>query len=150
MVSPASIVENYGADTARCYILFMGPPDQEAEWSDEGVDGVHRFLSRLWRLTEEVAERREGAPPEHDFVAVEGDDVALLRKTHWAIDKATNDMRRFTFNTAIAAVMELLNECSRLRETTSSGTLVRALDRRIAALSLRAAPRRRGLRATHR
>jgi leucyl-tRNA synthetase len=127
VVSPASIVENYGADTARCYILFMGPPDQDADWSDEGVEGVHRFLSRLWRLTEEVAERREGAAPEHDSVAVEADDVELLRKTHWAIDKATNDMRRFTFNTAIAAVMELLNECSRLRETSSSGTLGFAL-----------------------
>ena len=127
VVSPSSIVETYGADTARCYILFMGPPDQEAEWSDEGVEGVHRFLSRLWRLTEEVAERREGAAPEHDSVVVEADDVELLRKAHWAIDKATNDMRRFIFNTAIAAVMELLNECSRLRETASSGTLGFAL-----------------------
>ena len=50
VVSPAAIIERYGADTARCYILFIGPPDQDADWSDEGMEGVHRFLSRLWRL----------------------------------------------------------------------------------------------------
>ncbi len=57
VVSPASIVERYGADTARCYILFVGPPDQDADWSDEGVEGVHRFLARLWRLAADTAER---------------------------------------------------------------------------------------------
>ncbi len=61
VVSPASIVERVGADTARCYILFVGPPDQDADWSDEGVEGVHRFLGRLWRLAAETAERA-GAP----------------------------------------------------------------------------------------
>ena len=72
----------------------------------------------------------------------EADDVELLRKAHWAIDKASDDLRRFTFNTAIAAVMELLNECSRLRETASLGDArLRALDRRVAALPVRAAPR---------
>ena len=60
VVSPASIVERYGADTARCYILFVGPPDQDADWSDDGVEGVHRFLGRLWRLAAEIAERRDG------------------------------------------------------------------------------------------
>ncbi len=62
VVSPASIVERYGADTARCYILFIGPPDQDADWSDEGMEGVHRFLSRLWRLAVETAERGVQAP----------------------------------------------------------------------------------------
>jgi leucyl-tRNA synthetase len=56
VVSPAAIIERYGADTARCYILFIGPPDQDADWSDEGMEGVHRFLSRLWRLAVETAE----------------------------------------------------------------------------------------------
>ncbi len=60
VVSPASIVERYGADTARCYILFIGPPDQDADWSDDGVEGVHRFLARLWRLAAETAERAGG------------------------------------------------------------------------------------------
>jgi leucyl-tRNA synthetase len=127
VVSPAAIVERYGADTARCYILFMGPPEQDADWSDDGVEGVHRFLSRLWRLTEEAAERREGAASRPDLVSVEADDLALLRKAHWAIDKVSSDLRRFTFNTAIAAVMELLNEASRVRDTASSATLAFAL-----------------------
>ena len=61
VVSPASIVERVGADTARCYILFVGPPDQDADWSDDGVEGVHRFLGRLWRLAAETAERAERA-----------------------------------------------------------------------------------------
>jgi len=135
VVSPAAIVERYGADTARCYILFIGPPDQDADWSDEGLEGVHRFLGRLWRLAAEVAEggmagphaalpRTARAPSGQSARAPIGDeqenmaeaDLQLLRKTHWAIEKVSTDLRRFAFNTAIAAVMELLNECSRLRE----------------------------------
>jgi leucyl-tRNA synthetase len=128
VVSPASIIERVGADTARCYILFVGPPDQDADWADEGVDGVHRFLSRLWRLAAETAERA-GEP--HAALAspadLEDDDLALARKTHWAIDKISGDLRRFAFNTAIAAVMELLNDCSRLRETVAPDTMRFAL-----------------------
>jgi leucyl-tRNA synthetase len=128
VVSPAAIVERLGADTARSYVLFMGPPDQDADWSDEGVEGVHRFLSRLWRLAAENAERAGPAIAEPIGPAgAEGDDLALLRKTHWAIDKVSGDLRRFAFNTAIAAVMELLNEGSRLRESAEVETLRFAL-----------------------
>ncbi len=128
VVSPASIVERYGADTARCYILFVGPPDQDADWSDEGVEGVHRFLSRLWRLAAEVAERGGADPLASvgafgEIGALQGDDLELVRKAHWAIEKVSEDMRRFGFNTAIAAVMELLNDCSRMREQLSVETL---------------------------
>ncbi len=128
VVSPATIVERVGADTARCYILFVGPPDQDADWSDEGVDGVHRFLGRLWRLAAETAERA-GAPVAGPAAPAEpaGADMDLLRKTHWAIDKVSGDMRRFAFNTAIAAVMELFNECSRLRDSVSVDSLRFAL-----------------------
>ncbi len=138
VVSPASIVERYGADTARCYILFIAPPDQDADWSDDGVEGVYRFLSRLWRLAMEVGEGSEGPhaalpPMAHapsgqlahapTGTAIEGDDLELLRKTHWAIDKISTDLRRFAFNTAIAAVMELLNECWHLRAQASPEAL---------------------------
>jgi leucyl-tRNA synthetase len=115
VVSPAAIIERYGADTARCYILFIGPPDQDADWSDEGMEGVHRFLSRLWRLAVETSERI-------DTQADADAEEELLRKAHWAIEKVGNDLRRFAFNTAISAVMELLNECSRLREEASVQT----------------------------
>jgi leucyl-tRNA synthetase len=130
VVSPASIVERVGADTARCYILFVGPPEQDADWSDEGVDGVHRFLSRLWRLSADTAERGGGGEPRPDLflgTALEGDDLALARKTHWAIDKVSGDLRRFAFNTAIAATMELLNDCSRLRDSVELETMRFAL-----------------------
>ncbi|MEA2420373.1 MAG: leucyl-tRNA synthetase, partial [Thermoleophilaceae bacterium] len=108
VVSPHAVIDRYGADTARAYVLFLGPPSQDADWSEEGLGGVHRFLSRLWTA---AAQAPEGAT-EPDGEA----PSALLRKTHWAIDKVTRDMQnRFAFNTAIAAVMELVNEVYRER-----------------------------------
>jgi len=112
VISPREYVERYGADTARCYILYIGPPDQDADWSDEGVGGIHRFLARLWRLAAEVADRTSG---EGD--AERAEPTALLRKAHWAIDKVTSDLHdRFAFNTAIAAVIELVNDAYRYRD----------------------------------
>jgi leucyl-tRNA synthetase len=124
VISPDQYVERYGADTARCYVLFIGPPDQDADWSDEGVEGVHRFLGRLWRLGADVAEggRRPAVDP--GAGAREGDDLELVRKAHWAIDKVTHDLAdRFAFNTAIAAVMELVNEAYRRRDGASAEAL---------------------------
>ncbi len=114
VVSPQEIVARYGADTARCYILFIGPPDQDADWDDEGVGGVNRFLSRLWRLS---AEAGDGPGKGAEQPGASGESLELVRKAHWAIDKVTHDMAgRFAFNTAIAAVMELVNMCSKGRE----------------------------------
>jgi leucyl-tRNA synthetase len=115
VVSPRALIDRYGADTARCYILFIGPPSMEADWQDAGVGGVHRFLSRLWTAAADAAESTspDDAPGER------GD---LLRKAHWAIDKVTRDMRTdFAFNTAIAAVMELTNEVYRRRDSAPPG-----------------------------
>jgi leucyl-tRNA synthetase len=120
-VSPSEYVERHGADATRAYICFMGPPIKGGDWTDEGVEGVFRFLARVWRLGQEVAERTEpskgvAAP------AAEGEDAAsdareLLAKAHWAIDKVTRDIDpRFQLNTAIAAVMELVNEIYRLKD----------------------------------
>ncbi len=121
VISPATYVDRYGADTARSYILFIGPPDQDADWSDEGVEGVHRFLARLWRVGAELAAAPGAAqaPAESpDPAGLADADATLVRKAHWAIDKVTNDMAgRFAFNTAIAAVMELINEVYRHRES---------------------------------
>ncbi len=88
-VSPRDYVARYGADATRTYICFMGPPERGGDWTDEGVEGVHRFLSRLWRLEEEVLERTSAAERP---AATEGDARALLAKAHWAIEKATTDM----------------------------------------------------------
>jgi leucyl-tRNA synthetase len=117
VVSPMAIVDRYGVDTARTYVLFIGPPDQDADWSDAGVEGMHRFLGRLWRIGNEVSALDAAPVPD----APEGPDLELLRKAHWAIDKVGNDMRgRFAFNTAIAAVMELTNSCYEARRLDAS------------------------------
>jgi leucyl-tRNA synthetase len=119
VISPRQYVERYGADTARCYILFIGPPDHDADFSDEGVGGVHRFLARLWRLAVEVAgsEGRAGSGGSDGEPGRQHRASPALRKTHWAIDKVTGDLRdRFAFNTAIAALMELLNDLYRDKE----------------------------------
>src|SRR6202012_1333878 len=88
VVAPSQIVERFGADAARCYVLFMGPLEQDAAWSDTGVQGVHKFLTRLWRLGEDLA--RGGAPRPADAPAsAEGDALAIVRKANWAIDKVT-------------------------------------------------------------
>jgi leucyl-tRNA synthetase len=110
-VSPQEIVGRLGADTARCYILFLGPPGQDADWQDEGAGGVHRFLSRLWTAARDA--------PDAASEPAGGKASALLHKSHWAIDKVTRDMQpdRFAFNTAIAAVMELVNEIYRQRDS---------------------------------
>src|SRR5262249_32708411 len=106
--------ERYGADALRTYICFMGPPIKGGDWSDEGVEGIFRFLSRLWRLGQEVAERTEAGG---SVEGAEGDARVLLTKAHWAIDKTTRDIEpRFQFNTAISAVMELVNEIYRLKD----------------------------------
>ncbi len=113
-VSPGEYVERYGADTARTYVCFMGPPERGGDWSDEGVEGVNRFLSRLWRLCEEVEERTGADEPGADVAGAARD---LLAKAHWAIDKSTRDFQRgFQFNTAISAVMELVNDAYRLKD----------------------------------
>jgi leucyl-tRNA synthetase len=124
VVSPQTIIDRYGVDTARAYILFIGPPDQDADWSDSGVEGVYKFLGRLWRLCAATAEsagvQAEPLPGE----GLEGDDLTLARKAAETIEGVTNDMAgRFAFNTAISKVMELYNECSRLRETVAPDTL---------------------------
>jgi leucyl-tRNA synthetase len=127
VVSPKAYVERYGADTARCYILFIGPPDQDADWSDKGVEGVHRFIGRLWRLAAGAGEDTPDHPVPDELSEA---DLDLLRKAHWAIEKVTNDTAgRFAFNTAIAAIMELTNTASKHREAddVSPGALRFAL-----------------------
>jgi leucyl-tRNA synthetase len=104
IVAPDDAVARYGADTLRLYVLYMGPADQDKEWQDDGVEGMQRFLGRLWRVVHEAADR----PSEPDA------DTPLGRKAHATIAKVTDDLqRRFVFNTPIAAVIELVNELSK-------------------------------------
>ena len=111
-VDPQEMIEQYGADTVRLFIMFAAPPEQSLEWNDSGVEGASRFIKRLWR---QVADHVEaGLPAALDLGALDDNAKALRRKTHETIQKVSDDFgRRHTFNTAIAAVMELINEVSR-------------------------------------
>ncbi|HUF01139.1 MAG TPA: leucine--tRNA ligase, partial [Gaiellaceae bacterium] len=102
---PDEFVERYGADPVRLCILFLGPANEDMEWTEEAAEGMARFVRRLWRVVDEVAVGAPHAAPENG---------ALARKAHATIAKVTDDVgRRFAFNTGIAAVMELVNELSR-------------------------------------
>ncbi len=107
-VGPDDYIAEYGADALRLYILFVGPADQAVDWNDSGLEGMARFLRRLWRVVHEQAEQ-----PAVDAVP----DTALVRKAHATIAKVGDDIgRRFAMNTQIAAVMELVNELARSPE----------------------------------
>ena len=112
-VDPQALIDQYGADTARLFMMFASPPDQSLEWSDAGVEGAHRFLKRLWRSV--YLHSQKGAVPTLDTANLDNNSRDLRRKTHETIGKTTDDIaRRFTFNTAIAAIMELLNSVQKL------------------------------------
>jgi leucyl-tRNA synthetase len=114
-VDPNYLIEKYGADTSRLFSLFAAPPEKDLEWSDKGVEGAYRFLSRIWNLAHKHREAMNGLSAAGDpgirmqEISQAGRD--LLRKTHQTIKKVTSDIEReFHFNTAIAALMELANE----------------------------------------
>jgi leucyl-tRNA synthetase len=105
---PQALIDRYGADTVRLFTMFAAPPEQSLEWSDSGVEGAHRFMKRLWRMVHEHVD--EGPAPALDAAALDGTQRELRRQLHATIAKVSDDVgRRYTFNTAIAAVMELLN-----------------------------------------
>jgi leucyl-tRNA synthetase len=112
VVSPSELIEKYGADTVRLYTLFIGPPEKDAEWSDEGVQGAHRFLNRLWNLAEEHMVCAAGDLEIEDPHSLPSGALRLYRKAHWAIKRVTDDLERWHMNTAVSAAMELLNVAS--------------------------------------
>ncbi|NDV20998.1 leucine--tRNA ligase [Pseudodesulfovibrio sp. JC047] len=117
VVDPKSMIEQYGADATRLFILFASPPVKELEWSDQGLEGAFRFLSRLWRLVEELEDILEPAWPT-TATDPQSDAAKKLRfKEHDTIRRATRDIENeFQFNTVIAAVMELVNEMYHLKD----------------------------------
>ena len=122
-VDPQKLIDRYGADTVRLFSMFAAPPEQSLEWSDSGVEGANRFLRRLWRMVSEHI----GRGPVADIKISELDKAQknLRRKTHETIGKVDDDYgRRQTFNTAIAAVMELCNEVSKLDTSSANGLAV--------------------------
>jgi leucyl-tRNA synthetase len=122
-VDPQQLIERFGADTVRLFMMFAAPPEQALEWSDEGVQGAFRFLKRFWRAVQEHAAAGATAPVDKDTLSEA--EKALRRKIHHTIAKVSDDVgRRYTFNTAVAAVMELLNALSRFDDDSPSGRAV--------------------------
>jgi leucyl-tRNA synthetase len=117
VVSPDEAVERYGADALRLYILYMGPAEQDKEWSDAGIEGTARLVDRVWRLALEVAARGPVEAPA---------DGELIRTAHRTIDRVSDDiLRRFQFHTPIAALFELVNEIYRVKDDPSRAGEVR-------------------------
>jgi leucyl-tRNA synthetase len=110
-IDPQTVIDQYGADTVRLFMMFTAPPEQTLEWSDSGVEGSHRFLKRVWKYAYDV---KAAGTATLNKDALTNDQKALRRELHKAIAKVTDDLnRRQTFNTAIAAVMELLNKLNK-------------------------------------
>ncbi len=122
-VDPQKMIDRYGADTVRLFSMFAAPPDQSLEWKDAGVEGMNRFLKRLWRTVQGHVEG--GVVEPLTLEALDDNQKALRNKTHSTIKKVSDDIgRRYTFNTAIAAVMELYNETSRFEVSNAQGRAV--------------------------
>ncbi len=117
-MSPEEIIAKYGADTARLFILFAAPPDRELDWSDKGVEGSYRFLSRVYRLVYEIKAKYPNVPDAFE-IGTEA-DKALNYALNFSIKKVSEDVGgRFNFNTAISSVMELVNEMYKYKGETT-------------------------------
>jgi len=130
VIDPNILLDKYGADTTRLFCLFAAPPERSLEWSDQGVDGSYRFLKRVWRLTYTCLDLIKNSRPYDDTPDdLEGDLKKLYQKTHYTIKKVTTDIEeRYHFNTAISAVMELVNTMYALEpdfKTASTGAVWR-------------------------
>jgi leucyl-tRNA synthetase len=125
-VDPQELIDRFGADTVRLFIMFASPPEQSLDWSDAGVEGAHRFLKRLWKA---IYEHISSGSTDASAVALDNldeDQKAMRRKLHETIKKVSDDFgRRLTFNTAIAANMELLNSVSKFDDDSNTGRAIR-------------------------
>ncbi|MGR9013916.1 MAG: leucine--tRNA ligase [Gammaproteobacteria bacterium] len=124
-VDPQGLIDQYGADTVRLFIMFAAPPEQSLEWSDSGVDGAFRFLKRLWRQAYLHCEAGGSTMP-LDKQALTEQQQAIRRQLHLTIQKATDDFgRRYTFNTVIAANMELINSLTKFDDDSDNAKAIR-------------------------
>ena len=123
-VDPQALIDRYGADTVRLFIMFAAPPEQSLEWSDSGVEGAYRFLKRVWRLA--YAHVNAGVvTATENSEGLNDEQKAVRRALHQTIQKVGDDIgRRLTFNTAIAAVMELTNHLSKFEDSSEQGRAV--------------------------
>ena len=127
VVSPEEIIGQYGADTARLFIMFAAPVERDLDWSDEGVAGSFRFLNRVWRILGQFEDKIKSAADEYDISSLTAEEKDLRHVLHVTIKKVTEDIRdRFMFNTAISSIMELVNEFYKFQNSaTVNAGLVR-------------------------
>jgi len=136
-VAPDDVIAEYGADTLRLYVLFAAPPELSMDWSESGIEGPHRFLNRVWRLVERHGEAFAGEPRGSIPDDLKGAARDLHRKTHQTIARVTEDVEeRIHLNTAVAALMELVNEIYRLEADVAKGPNRPVLREAIEALVL--------------
>jgi leucyl-tRNA synthetase len=122
-VDPQALIDQYGADTSRLFMMFAAPPEMSLEWSDKAVEGANRFLKRLWRSVQEHVQGGEVVAL--DATVLSDDLQAVRRQTHQTLAKVTDDIaRRHTFNTAIAAIMELMNGLSKVDTSSEQARAV--------------------------
>jgi leucyl-tRNA synthetase len=138
VVDPNYLIEKYGADTSRLFCLFAAPPEKDLDWSDKGVDGAYRFLNRLWGTVRRNESDIRNASALDGSKHVDGSAARVYRKTHQTMKKVTTDIEReYHFNTAIAALMELLNELTSFAPSspTDWAVLRYAIERMLLLLS---------------
>lgn len=138
VVSPDEIIEKYGADTARLFILFAAPPERDLDWNDTAVEGAYRFLNRVWRAVEDLSPYAQ--KQEIDGAALNAEEKKLRFAVHASIKKVTEDCDRFSFNTAISSIMEMVNAIYAYKEKTNSadyhcGLIAEALENLIVLFS---------------
>ena len=113
VVSPDDMIKKYGADALRTYILFMAPPEKDAEWNDSGIEGTYRFLNKVWNTYMKIIDKIDNIQFHTKYHLKNQIEKDLRRKLHSTIEKITNDIEgNFQFNTAVSSLMELLNDCS--------------------------------------
>lgn len=139
IVDPTELIEKYGADTVRVFSLFAAPPEKELEWSDEGIEGVSRFLNRVWRIVEQYAPLVKGISAEYDPDELPESARELRRISHTTLKRVTVDIgERLHFNTAISAIMEQVNHLyliDELKDKSSRAALKESLEVLVIALS---------------
>jgi len=146
-VSPDEMVERYGADAVRMYTLFAAPPDRDLDWQDSGIEGIQRFLARVYRFyaRNPVKKSRDPEIGEQRVMVIEAEARSIQRKLHQTIRRVSHDFQgRWHFNTCIAAIMELVNEIYGAEEAIAGGqvpaSLIRDVQRNIALLLAPMAP----------
>ncbi len=132
VVAPEDMISEHGADALRAYILFMAPPDKDLEWSYEGVEGMSRFLGRVWRLVHTVAAEPAAGEAGDGGAADDVASATLRRERHRVVGKVTGDIARFNLNTALAAMMELVNAAYDHRKSRAEGGVGGAVQREVA------------------